>query len=193
MVGQDHRQFREQIGTAEEIGRAEELADLVDLLRGFTEGNVLEDVDTGSEFESERPGTVGEVDAVERRPVADQEPGRVVVRRGEPPNEILDGLGRRPVGGQGQVELAPGPFGRVDTVGEGTVGEPGDEAVLVDGQPGSAGPFVASAENPGVGFPENGHRGGRTVEPFVTVGRHHQRGLGIEAEGHDQETHGGPG
>jgi hypothetical protein len=193
VVGQDGREFRDEVGTAEELSRAEEPADLVDLRGGFTESGVLEDMDAGSEGEGDGSGSGGEVKREERLPVADQEPGRIVVRRGETLEEVLDGLGRRPVGGQGQGELASGPLGRVDTVGKGTVCEPGDQSELVDGQPGSAGQFIAAPEDPGVGLPENGHRGGRAVEPFVPVGGDDQRGLGIEAEGHDQETHGGPG
>ncbi len=193
VVGQDEAELLLEIGPAQGGRWAEEGADVVDLPRGGAQGTVLEDVDAGGEGLGHRARPAGEVEEEERGPIADEEPRRVVIGRGDGPDEGLDGVDGRAVGGQEEGQLAPRPLGRVAAVGDGPVGEAGHEAVGIDGQPGPARLLVAATEDPGTVLAEDGHGRRRAVQAFVPVGRHHQGCGRIQAEGHDQEAHGAPG
>jgi len=94
-----------------------------------------------------------------------------VVRRPDGPDEVLDGARRRPVPGQGQGELTPCPSGRVAAVGEGPVGEPGHQAVGIDGQPG---PPASSSRPPRI-------RGSPSSRTAMAVARRSRRSSRLAA------------
>ena len=143
----------------------------------------------GSETRCHWTLAVGQIDGVERLPVTDQEPGRVVVGRLEALHEFLDGIVGPTVGGESQGQLPPAPFARVRSIGERPVGQSGHQPVGVHRQPGTSRHLVPSAQDPGTGFAQDGHGRRTSIETFVAVGPDHQRCLRVESENHDQETH----
>ena len=75
--------------------------------------------------------------------------------------------------------------------GDGRLVRPGHHPVLVHGQPRSSGQEVPATEYPGLLFPQHGHGLGWSIEPLVTVGRHHQRVVRPDLPGEHEEAHRG--
>ena len=93
--------------------------------------------------------------------------------------------------GEGEGELPAGALGRVGTVAQRPIGEPGDDTGLVGRQPCAAADLVAPTEDRQfvAGAVEAGHRDRRAGTAFVAVGRHDQRHPRDDPADHDQQAH----
>ena len=132
----------------------------------------------------------GHVDEERVVAVGDQEPGRVVRARIDGGAEGLDGGRRRGMAGESEGELTAGALGRVGTVSQRPIGEPGDDTGLVGRQPRAAADLVAPTEDcqSAASAVETGHRDvGRArrssrlaatisgipgTTPLITINRH---------------------
>jgi hypothetical protein len=168
---------------------AHEFPCTVDLRRRDLDGEILEDVNTRIEYAMhQRIGAV-ELEIVQRMPISDEHPGGVVLRWSHFSLECFDrlvgGLGR----GKEKGKLSTGPSSRVPTKSRRAIREAGDYPVLVDGEPGPARKLIATAENTRSVLAKNGDRGRGSVQPFVSVGRDHERKARDDARTDDEQAH----
>src|SRR5580692_1675261 len=88
-----------------------------------------------------------ELEIVQRTPISDEHPGRVVLRWSHFSLECFDRLVGRLGRSKKNGQLSTGSSTRVPTKSRRAIRQPRDYAVLVDGEPSPARKLIATAEN----------------------------------------------